>query len=785
MKTMTEMARRSAQALAGVGLAAVLVACGGGGGSAGTPVLGGGSGVTPTAVADLSVVLDKTSVTNTGAEVVKVTVTSVDTTGTVVGNVPVKFSVDNAGVVTPAGTKTDATKGVLTADVGIGEDRTNRKITITAVSGSITKSKSFNVVDSVSGGQVADLAIVTNRSTVPNDGSQTVQMTVTSLDALRSALGGAPVSFKVTDVGDAFVSTNGVTKTGDATGQIVATVSLGANRSNRSISVTATSGTVQRTVSFSVVDPIVSVPKASDITLLLDRTNVGNAGSETVTATVTAVDAQRNVISGIPVTFTVDNNATVAAPSKQTDASGVVTGAVRIGADKSNRLITVTAKSDTLVRTATFSVTGTTIQSTALPALPAAGSSGNKVEYRVIDVNQSAMAGVTINVSAPGLTSATGVTDANGGYVYSYTAPSSAGPIDITAVAAGKTAVQTITVPSGVSTVPAASPSVSTASLSASPSVVRVNTTTDRSNRTELRALFQGANNAPVKNVRVRFDLGGDTNSIGGSIASDTALVYSDAQGLAVTSYTPGERASPTNGLTIRACWDYNDFAVGTCPNQVLTNLTAVSDPLSITIGTDNTIGEGASKLTYVKRFVLLVVDAAGNPKSDVQITPSIDLLGYGKGAYVWNPATTAWELSYYLDNAVTVRGPPGQGYAATCAAEDVNRNGLIDTGEDYNGNGQLDPRKSDVSISMVGSTRTDASGVAILQMEYPKNVASWVFYRISASAAGVLSPPALYSSTLPVDGAAIKTESPPPAFVNSPYGVRRLSVGDSCASPF
>ena len=756
MKMTMQALRRAATWWAVSAASVVLVACGGGGGSPGTPIVGGGTGggVTPSTVSDLKLVLDKDSVVNTGTESVTLTVTSVDASGTVVGNVPVKFSVDNGGVIAPSGTATDKTAGTLTATIGLGEDQTNRKITVTATSGSITKSKTINVVDSVSGGQVADLAMVLDKASIANDGSQVITLTVTTLDATRSALGGSPVSFKVTDSGDAYVSTNGVTTTSTSSGQLVATVKLASDQTNRTISVTAKSGTVQRTVSFAVVDPVLTVPRASDITLLLDRTNVGNSGGDVVKVTVTAVDALRNVITGIPVTISADNNATVSPSGKTTDATGKVTADVLIGADKSNRLITVTAKSDTLVRTATFSVNGAAIQSTALPALPIAGSRGT-IEYLVSDVNKNPMAGVPITISGPGITGGTGTTGANGEYVFTYVAPSTPGPLDITAVAAGRTSVQTVTVSSGTSTVPTASPTVTTTSLAASPSVVRVNTATDKSNRTEIRALFQGANNTPVKNVRVRFDLNGDANSIGGTLAAGSNIVYSDAQGVAITNYSPGERSSPTNGLTVRACWDYADFSQGSCPNQVLATLTVVADPLSITIGTDNTASEGADKLTYTKKYILLVVDSAGQPKSDVQLTPSLDLDRFAKGFYTWNAVDQVWE----------------QTFTVTCAAEDTNRNGLMEAGEDRNGSGELDPRKSDVSISMIGSTKTNASGTAIVQIEYPKNLGSWVHFKISVSAAGVLSPPAIWTDYLPVLAGDLKSKVPPPAFVNSKYG--------------
>jgi len=660
--------------------AAILTACGGGGGSAGDPVLGGGAG--SAAVSELSIVLDKTSLPNDGSQAMTATVTALDAGRVAVKNVAVSFSVDNGGVVKPAGTTTDD-KGELKAAVEIGSDKTNRTITVTAKAGSITK-----------------------------------------------------------------------------------------------------------TASFSVVDSTVTVPKANSLTMVLDKVTVGNSGSDTVTATVTAVGTGGNVVTGIPVTFTVDNNATIAPSGTQTNASGEVTAKIKIGSDKSNRLITVTARSDTLEYSASFQVTGAKLTGTPLPALPPAGSTGNSVEYRLFDVNQIAMPGVAITVSAPGLPNASGTTNSSGAYVYTYTAPTTPGPIDITARAGGATSVQTVTVPSGTSTVPAVTTTVSSASVSSSPDVVSVNET-DTANRTEIRALFFAAGNVPVKNIRVRFDLNGDT-SIPGTLSSGTSLVYSDSVGTAVTSYTPGKVPSPTNGVAIRACWDYDDFAVGTCPNQALTSLTVVSTPISITIGTSELIEESTSRLNYIKRFALQVVDAAGNPKADVQITPTVDLLAYSKGRYVWDSVSSSWLPGVdRIDTALFTRPGPSDSLPY-CQNEDglgdpTKRNGLIDTGEDINGNGQLDPRKSDVSITMVGSTKTDANGNAVLKIEYPKSVASWVAFRIKASAVGVLSPPAIYDGVLPYVGTAVKSETVAPAFVTSPYGTRAYLNdvnGPSCRDP-
>jgi hypothetical protein len=772
--------RRAALAVVTTGL---LAACGGGGGSSGSPGFGdgnGGGGIPPS-VADLTVVLSSRSVANNSDGVVDVTVTSIDGNRVAVGGVPITFSIDSGGVVTPAGTATAATTGVLKATASIGADRTNRTINVTVKSGSISKTVPFDVVDSVSagGGRVADLAMVLDRPTIPNDGSVPVRVTITSLDASRQALGGSSVAFAISDPlaaesGRAFVSAP--TTTDASTGQLVATVSLGSAKTNRSISLTATSGTVSRTVSFSVVDATNPVPVANDLTLDLNRTNIGNAGSEFVTVTATVVDTRRNVVTGAPVSFSSDTG-NVSVLNSLTDANGQAKAEVRIAGDKSQRLITVTASSGTLTRTAAFAVTGVTIQATATPALPAANSAGNKVEYRVVDVNQSAMVGIPITVtpsfvaatSSAGPVVQTGVTNANGAFVYTYTAPGTPGPLTITAAAAGQTNVQTVTIPSATTTVPPATGNPSAPTLSVSPSVVRVNVGTDTSNRAEIRALFlEPVTNRPVQNVRVRFDLNGDPLTIGGTIASGSSIVYTDANGVAVTSYAPGTRSSPTNGLTVRVCWsttgDESSFPVNTCPNApTLTSLTVVSDPLSVSIGTDNTIQNGPTGLTYIKQFVLLVVDAAGNPKSDVQLTPQIDLPRYSKGFYTWNPGLSEWIRTT----------------TAVCNNEDVNRNGVRDTGDDINGNGQLDPRKSDVAVSLVGGTRTDANGTAVMKLEYPKSLAGWVDVNIAVTAAGVVSPPATLSRRLDVEAAALKTETPPPAFVTSPYG-----TSSSCSSP-
>lgn len=507
-----------------------------------------------------------------------------------------------------------------------------------------------------------------------------------------------------------------------------------------------------------------TTPVASDIALTLSATNITNSGTQTVAVEVTAVDAARVALAGIPVSFSVDNNAVLVVGGTATDATGKIRATVSIGNDKSNRIVTVKAVSGGLERVAAFQVTGAKFASaTAVPAVLAPGAAG-EVQYRVTDANDNPIAGVAVAVTGNGISPAEGTTGSNGEFVLKYTAPAQAGTLAITANSAGVTATTSVIVQAGSGTIPnVPTGAVLSASVSANPSVVSVNTATTN-NRSEIRALFLGANNAPIKNVRVRFDLDGDVNSIGGTISSASTIVYTDVNGVASTAYIPGSRSSPTDGLTVRACWGSTDadLASGACPNAARTTLTVISEALAVTIGHDNKLLVGSSGLTYVQRFVVMVVDSSGQAKADVQITPSIDLPYYFKGNWVL--------------------GGPGwvQSTQATCDNEDLNRNGVMEVAaEDKNLSGSLEPRKSDVAISVEGSSKTDASGIAVLKIEYPKSHGSWIAYKILVAASGVSGTEGRtsYSAVLGVLASDVSSKDVQPPFVVSPYGVEASPV--------
>lgn len=503
----------------------------------------------------------------------------------------------------------------------------------------------------------------------------------------------------------------------------------------------------------------------SDLIVTLNSAQIANTGSASATVSVTAINSARNTLAGIPVTISADGDAVVSVASPATGTDGVLNAKVTIGSNRGNRLITVTATSGAISKTATLQVVGTTIASVLVPAVIAPSTAG-QVQYHVIDQAGNPMSGQSVQIVATGLTpdQAAGTTGANGDFVFSYTSPAVIGPYTVTANIGGKTDAQTLQVQT-TSTVPVvpAGTTIASASVSANPSVVPVNLAGSQSNRSEIRTLFLGSNNLPIPNVRVRFDLNGDVNSIGGTFTTGSTTLFSDANGIVTTAYVPAARSSPTDGVTVRACYGKSDTDPNliNCLTSKIVTLTVTSEPLGVTIGTNEFVI--VNELTYVKKFVISVADSAGNAKPDVNLVVSIDLPNYRKGFYT--PGMSKWIKTE----------------SAICANEDTNRNGVLEAGEDKNGDGQLWPRKPDVIISLLQS-KTRSDGTAEVQITYAKDHGTWVDALITVSASGVSGTEGRASylvAPVPVDAASINAVTVTPAYVVSPYG-----IAASCSNP-
>jgi hypothetical protein len=531
----------------------------------------------------------------------------------------------------------------------------------------------------------------------------------------------------------------------------------------------------------------------AELLLELSKSTVVNTGSDSVIVTATALDAGRATLSGAKVVVSADNDAIVTSPSETTGADGKLQSTLTIGSNRANRVVNVTVTSGGVTKTATVQVLGASLTATALPVVVAPSASG-KIQYRLLDQAKNPMVGQDIQVVAVGLTpsNATGKTGVNGDFEFAYTAPAAPGSFEVVATAGGATTDPPTTISvQAASTVPNADMSqVTSTSVSANPSVVGTNVSaSSASNISTIRALVLGSSNTPIQNVRVRFDLNGDVNTIGGTFSTGDTTLFTDGNGVVTTNYVPGNRSSPTNGVTVRACFYGTDAEaasatrdstgkLSSCTVAKTVTLTVTSEPLGVSIGTNELII--VNELTYVKKFIVSVVDAAGVAKPDVNLVVSVDLSQYRKGFFAIPPFGDTW----------TKTGALPSGDAAICANEDTNRNGVLETGETTNGaipysdgtfNTRLDPGKSDVSVTLLHA-KTRADGTAELQLQYAKSFATWVDARITVAASGVSGTEgrATYLvAPISADAASFKNVDVTPAYVVSPYG-----VSTNCANP-
>ncbi len=193
---------------------------------------------------------------------------------------------------------------------------------------------------------------------------------------------------------------------------------------------------------------------------------------------------------------------------------------------------------------------------------------------------------------------------------------------------------------------------------------------------------------------------------------------------------------------------------------------------VSVSIGTDGTIQtDAAENIKYAKVFAVTVSDASGFPVVGAKVTPKVEMLGFFKGRLFRDtsnkplPGPAGSGVTDGIDNFTRV-GP-----VVGCSAEDTNNNDIRDPGEDVNGDGQLTPARSLVVVTAVGSDVTNADGVVFLRAQYPKTHASWLAYRLIATAV-VTGTEGIGLASVRASFAAGDDETVSTPFVFSPFGL-------------
>jgi hypothetical protein len=224
------------------------------------------------------------------------------------------------------------------------------------------------------------------------------------------------------------------------------------------------------------------------------------------------------------------------------------------------------------------------------------------------------------------------------------------------------------------------------------------------------------ANNL-VKGATVQFSIVADPS--GGNLLSPfTSVTGSD--GIARAVFVAGAADGGKDGTIIQARIAELPTASG------LTKLTVNKKALSIQFGTGNQLAE-FSPAVLQQDFAVFVADSAGNPVSGVAISAAAWPLSYKKGFY-----------RFYVDTAIpSDKGAwqVAQAESHVCNNEDVARKGLFEPAYDTNNNLVLDPG---IPLTVISSGTTDAMGMAVVTLRYPRDRANWV--RVELTVTGTVA---------------------------------------------
>lgn len=278
--------------------------------------------------------------------------------------------------------------------------------------------------------------------------------------------------------------------------------------------------------------------------------------------------------------------------------------------------------------------------------------------------------------------------------------------------------------------------------LQANPAVIGPNASS------EIVAVVRDAKGNLVKGKDVNFSL----NGIGDIKPS---MVTTDQYGRARATYTVESVTSAKDGVEITA------QVVDTPAVTATTTLTVAQKALFITLGTGSEIKKPDST-RYAKPYSVMVTDASGNPVANAEVHLTIWPPSYRKGQHRWNDADSIWEPFI----------------STTCDNEDINKDGFLDSGEDYNNNKKLEP--GSVATTSSSPITTGADGFATFDVEYLQDRAIWSQVELTAHA--VVEGSESTATTvfwLPASLDDFKNKEVSPPGRESPFG-----VAASCSDP-
>jgi hypothetical protein len=553
----------------------------------------------------------------------------------------------------------------------------------------------------------ASLDLLPSSSTLNSNGAQTVTLTALAKDSNNNTLSGQAVSFSATSGALTVVS-----NTTDASGQATATLGTGGDKTNRTITITATCGSITAITTVNVIGTTIDISGQDSV----------GSGAQAI-YTITLKDSAGIGIASKTVTIASSNGNNLNVSSFTTNDSGVgtvtLTGTVSGSDTLTATGLGAVGQKELTVSSATQNLAFTTPAANAEIPIGAATSVGVLYTNGGVPVPSQVVSFIT----SRGTIGGTATTNGSG----------------IATVNISATTVGVTTITASVSGGPSASLDVefvattpSTMTLQADPSVISTNNGTTTTQRSTLIAIVRDANNNLVKNQTINFTLTEDPS--GGRLEPSTAKT--DSSGKATVAYIAGTTASSTNGVKVRA-------AIGTTITAN-TTLTVSNIALFISIGAGPTVTQ-LSDQTYKKNFDVHVTNAAGNNVAGATVTATATSIAYEKGYWVGDTVLGAWVQVLTLTSAhneSTFSDPMLP--TNYCLNEDMHywgdadhtsylQNGILDTGsdEDYNSSGNLEPT---TVAGVDASVTTDSNGIGTLGVTYLKKYSTWVIVRLDVT---------------------------------------------------
>lgn len=586
-----------------------------------------------------------------------------------------------------------------------------------------------------------------------------IQITAIVRDASNVTIPSASVSFSA-NTG----SLSGVPATTDAAGVARANFTAGADKSNRSATVTVRSGTV-----------------SGFVTVAIDGTSLSYSGPSTLQFNGTAAlsvkltDSLGAGIAGQVVAVSSSLGATLSAPSVTTDNLGnasVTYTANRAGTD------TIQFAALGVTRSADINISGEDFSIIApAPASTIAIGASQTVTARYL-INGAPAAGAfrvrfatTAGTILPALAMSPGL-DLAAGQASITVSSTFAGPATIQATLVNTTTsavlAQAILPVQFVATTPSA------IVIQMTPSAIGPNAAGATTSQALVRATVTDPGANPVQGAIVNFSK--DADPSGGNLSQASAVT--DANGNATVQFIAGATPTAADAVVLRAT------VAGTAVTDTQT-MTVNQSALFIALGTGNQISN-VNETAYQKVWTAYVTDASGAAVPNQTLTVSVLPNRYAKGSYAWfGDPVNAW--SRYLDPwsgtpSLRTDGTLPAGAYVVCQNEDTDFSGVVSVAKDLNGNGRLEPGNV---ISVNGGlgkviVTTDDKGFALLNLVYAESYVSWVEVdlKVSATVAGTESS---NQARFWVQGLAsdFTVETVPPAGLYSPFGQM-----PSCANP-